>query len=131
MALASAWPPSRVATQVRGRLTDLQKQMAPPPAAPRRPLGFVAVPSAPSWPQPTATTPLELCRADGTRRSIHTPTAPLPLATVVRACLEVHEGSHSPPPVALVPWAGTAWATTPSRGPSTSAAPAPPPPSTS
>lgn len=90
VALASALPPSRVAKQLRLRLTDLKKQMAPPHAAPPMPLGFVEVPSAPSWPQPTAATQLELSRADGTRLCIHAPTATLPLETLVRAFLEVH-----------------------------------------
>ena len=37
VALASALPPSRVAKQLRLRLTDLKKQMATPPAAPVTP----------------------------------------------------------------------------------------------
>jgi hypothetical protein len=90
VALASALPPSRVAKPFRLRLTDLKKQMAPPHAAPPMPLGFVAVPSAPSWPQLTAATQLELSRADGTRLGIHAPTATLPFETLVRAFLEVH-----------------------------------------
>jgi hypothetical protein len=94
VALASALPPSRVAKQLRLRLTDLKKQMATPhaasPAPPPMPLGFVEVPSGPSWPQPTGAIQLELSRADGTRLYIHAPTAALPLETLVRAFLEVH-----------------------------------------
>ena len=76
IALASALPPSRVAKQLRLHLTDLKKQMAPPPAAPPRPLGFVEVPAAPAGPQSTTATQLELSRADGTRLCIHTPPRP-------------------------------------------------------
>jgi len=94
VALASALPPSRVAKQLRLRLADLKQQMAPPHPATAAPspmsLGFVEVPSAPSWPQPIAATQLELSRADGTRLCIHAPTATLPLETLVRAFLEVH-----------------------------------------
>src|SRR5262249_27137201 len=57
VALASALQPSRVAKQLRLRLTDLKKQMAtaPPPAPVTLPpiaLGFVEVPAAPSLPPP-------------------------------------------------------------------------------
>ena len=94
VALASALPPSRVAKQLRLRLTDLKKQMATaPPAAPVPPppiaLGFVEVPTAPSWPQPPATAiPIELSRPDGTRLCLHCPAAALPLEAVVRAFIE-------------------------------------------
>jgi len=92
VALASALPPSRVAKQLRLRLTDLKKQMATPhavsPAAPPRPLGFVEVPSAPAGPQPTAATQLELSRADGTRLCLHAPLSPLLLDALVRAFVE-------------------------------------------
>ena len=92
VALASALPPSRVAKQLRLRLTDLKKQMATPLAAPVTAppisLGFVEVPAAPSWPQPPAATQIELSRADGTRLCIHCPTSALPLEAVVRAFVE-------------------------------------------
>ena len=52
VALAATLPPSRVAKQLRLRLTDLKKQMATPPAASPLPLGFVEVPSAPLVPSP-------------------------------------------------------------------------------
>src|SRR5713226_2316583 len=94
VALAAALPPSRVAKQLRVRLADLKKQIrlrhAAPAAVAPRPLGFVEVPSAPSWPQPTAAIQIELSRADGTRLCIHAPESPLPLVAVVRAFLEVH-----------------------------------------
>jgi len=94
VALASALPPSRVAKQVRVRLADLKKQMAArheaTAAVAPRPLGFVEVPPAPSWPQPTAATQIELSRPDGTRLCIHALESTLPLAAVVRAFLEVH-----------------------------------------
>jgi hypothetical protein len=94
VALASALPPSRVAKQLRLRVADLKKQMAArheaTAALSPRALGFVEVPSAPSWPQPPAATQLELSRADGTRLCIHAPESTLPLVAVVRAFLEVH-----------------------------------------
>jgi hypothetical protein len=94
VALASALPPSRVAKQVRVRLADLKKQMAARHEATAAlsplPLGFVEVPPAPSWPQPTAATQIELSRPDGTRLCIHALESTLPLAAVVRAFLEVH-----------------------------------------
>src|SRR5262247_2341331 len=72
VAMAAILPPSRVAKQLRLRLTDLKKQMATaPPAAPVPPppraLGFVEVPAAPAWPPPPAAIPIELSRPDGTR----------------------------------------------------------------
>ena len=92
VALASALPPSRVAKQVRGRVADLNKQRAArheaTAALSPRPLGFVEVPSAPSWPPPTAATQIELSRADGTRLCLHAPASTLPLVAVVRAFLE-------------------------------------------
>jgi len=88
VALAATLPPSRVAKQLRLRLTDLKKQMAPPHAASPLPLGFVEGPSAPAGPQPTTVTQLELSRADGTRLCLHTPMSPLLLDTVVRAFVE-------------------------------------------
>jgi hypothetical protein len=88
VALASALPPSRVAKQLRLRLTDLKKQMAAPHAAPSLPLGFVEVPSAPARPQPAVATQLELSRADGTRLCIHTPLATVQLEALVRAFVE-------------------------------------------
>ena len=88
VALASALPPSRVAKQLRLRLTDLKKQIATPHAASPLPLGFVEVPSAPAGPQPTAVTQLELSRADGTRLCLHTPMSPLLLDALVRAFVE-------------------------------------------
>ena len=92
VALAATLPPSRVAKQLRLRLTDLKKQIAPPhaapPAAPPMPLGFVEVPSAPTGPQSTAATQLELSRADGTRLCLHAPMSPLLLDALVRAFVE-------------------------------------------
>jgi hypothetical protein len=74
------------------RLTDLKKQMAPPPAAPVTPppisLGFVEVPTAPAWPPPPAAIPIELSRPDGTRLCIHCAASALPLEAVVRAFVE-------------------------------------------
>jgi hypothetical protein len=94
VAVATTLPPSRVAKQLRLRLTDLKKQMATPHAAPSgappRPLGFVDVPSAPAGPQSTATPQLELSRADGTRLCLHAPLSPLLLAALVRAFVEGH-----------------------------------------
>ena len=90
VALASVLPPPRVAKQLRLRLTDLKKQMATPPAAPPRSLGFVEVPAAPSWPPPTGALHIELSRADGTRLCIHGAESTVPLAPLVRAFLEVH-----------------------------------------
>jgi hypothetical protein len=88
VALAATLPPSRVAKQLRLRLTDLKKQMAAPHAAPSLPLSFVEVPSAPARPQPAVATPLELSRADGTRLCLHTPLSPLLLDALVRAFVE-------------------------------------------
>ena len=88
VALAATLPPSRVAKQLRLRLTDLKKQMATPHAASPLPLGFVEVPAAPAGPQPTAVTQLELSRADGTRLYLHIPMSPLLLDALVRAFVE-------------------------------------------
>ena len=89
VALASVFPPPRVAKQLRLRLTDLKKQMATSPApAPPRSLGFVEVPTAPSWPPPTGALQIELARADGTRLRIHGVEATLPLEALVRAFVE-------------------------------------------
>jgi hypothetical protein len=88
VALAATLPPSRVAKQLRLRLTDLKKQMATPHAASPLPLGFVEVPSAPAGPPPTTVTQLELARADGTRLCLHTPMSPLLLDALVRAFVE-------------------------------------------
>jgi hypothetical protein len=89
VALAAGLPPARVAKQLRLRLTDLKKQMATPHAAPPVSLGFVEVPSAPSWPPPTGAIQIELSRADGTRLCIHSAESTLPLESLVRAFLEV------------------------------------------
>jgi hypothetical protein len=88
VALAATLPPSRVAKQLRLRLIDLKKQMAAPPAAPSLPLGFVEVPSAPAGPQSTATTQLELSRADGTRLCLPAPLSPLLMDALGRAFVE-------------------------------------------
>jgi hypothetical protein len=88
VALAATLPPSRVAKQLRLRLIDLKKQMATPHAAPSLPLGFVEVPSAPARLPSTATTQLELSRADGTRLCLHAPLSPLLLDALVRAFVE-------------------------------------------
>ena len=84
VALTSALPPSRVAKHLRLGMTDLKKQMAVPSTL----LGFVEVPTVPSWPQATPTTQIELHRADGTRLSIRSPESTLPLVALVRAFLE-------------------------------------------
>ncbi len=93
VALASALPPTRVAKQLRVRLADLKKQMAARREATAAlaplPLGFVEVPPAAAWPQPTAAPHIELSRTDGTRLCIHAPESTLPLLAVVRAFLEV------------------------------------------
>jgi hypothetical protein len=88
VALAAILPPSRVAKQLRLRLIDLKKQMAPPHAAPSMPLGFVEVPSAPAGPLLLGTTQIELSRADGTRLCFNTPLAPPLLDALVRAFVE-------------------------------------------
>src|SRR5437899_3284446 len=70
VALTAVVPPSRVAKQLRLRLADLKKQIAIrqlPTAIPPTALGFVEVPLPPSRPQTSATTQIELHRADGTR----------------------------------------------------------------
>src|SRR6266700_3518665 len=112
VALASALPPSRVAKQLRLRLADLKQQMAPPHPATAAPspmsLGFVEVPSAPSWPPPMGATQIELSRADGTRLCMHAPMATLPLEALVRAFVEGRSGSSSPPKV------GSFWPPNPS-----------------
>jgi hypothetical protein len=91
--LATTLPPSRVAKQLRLRLSDLKKQMATshaaPPAVPARPLDFVEVPSAPADPgQPTVAPQCELLRADGTRLCLPAPLSPLLLDALVRAFVE-------------------------------------------
>ena len=92
VALASVLPPSRVAKQLRLRLTDLKKRMATSPAAPAlappRSLDFGEVPAAPSWPPSTGALQIELARADGTRLRIHGVEAPVPLEALVRAFVE-------------------------------------------
>jgi len=96
VALTAVVSPSRVAKQLRLRLTDLKKQIATrhaavPPAVPHPPtsLGFVEVPSAPSWPQPAGAIQIELSRTDGTRLRIHGAESILALEPLVRAFLEV------------------------------------------
>src|SRR5262245_23728113 len=100
VAMAAILPPSRVAKQLRLRLTDLKKQMVTaPPAAPVPPplaLGFVEVPAAPAWPPPPAAIPIELSRPDGTRLCIHCSASALPLEAVVRAFVEARSCSNSP-----------------------------------
>src|SRR4029450_13917213 len=61
VALAAILPPSRVAQQLRLRLTDLKKQMATPHAASPLPLGFVEVPSRPPGPPPPPATHTATC----------------------------------------------------------------------
>ena len=96
VALTAVVPPSRVAQQLRLRLADLKKQIvtrhaAGPPAVPPPPtsLGFVEVPSAPSWPPPAGAIQIELSRTDGTRLRIHGAAATLALEPLVRVFLEV------------------------------------------
>ena len=96
MALTAVVSPSRVAKQLRVRLADLKKQIATrqaagPPAVPHPPtsLGFVEVPSAPSWPQAAGAIQIELSHADGTRLRIHGAESTLALEPLVRAFLEV------------------------------------------
>ncbi len=92
VALAATLPPTRVAKQLRLRLTDLKKQMvgrhAALPAGPPLAVGFVEVPPVPAGPQAPATIQLELSRADGTRLCLHAPAATLPLEAIVRAFVE-------------------------------------------
>ena len=94
MALTAVVAPSRVAKQLRLRLADLKKHIATrqgaPTARPAPSVGFVEVPLLPSRPQTSATTQIELHRADGARLRIHTPESTLPLAALVRAFLEAH-----------------------------------------
>jgi len=90
--LTQALSPSRVAKQLRLGWTDLKKQIAahhkataaPPPTT----LGFVEVPPAPSWPQATPATQIELHRADGARLCIHSPESTPPLVALVRSFME-------------------------------------------
>jgi hypothetical protein len=94
VALAAVLPPTRVAKQLRLRLTDLKKQMATlhhmaPTTVPPMSPGFVEVPAAPAWPPPPGVIQIELSRADGTRLCIHGTEATVPLAPLVRAFLEV------------------------------------------
>jgi hypothetical protein len=96
VALTAVVSPSRVAKQLRVRLADLKKQIATrhaagPSAVPHPPtsLGFVEVPSAPSWPQPTGAIQIELSRTDGTRLRIPGAEATWALEPLVRAFLEV------------------------------------------
>src|SRR5712691_3333082 len=83
VALTAVVPPSRVAKQLRLRLSDLNKQIATrhaaPTAMPPTSLGFVEVPLPPLRPQPSATTQTELQGVDGTRLCIHVPTETWPL----------------------------------------------------
>ena len=94
MALTAVVPPSRVATKLRLRLADLNKQIATRQAVstpiPPTSSGFVEVPLLPAQPQTAATTQIELHRADGARLCIHAPELALPLAALVRAFLEGH-----------------------------------------
>jgi hypothetical protein len=93
VSLTQALSPSRLAKQLRLGWTDLKKQIAahhestaaPPPTT----LGFVAVPPAPSWPQATPATQIELYRTDGARLYIHYPASTPPLVALVRSFLEV------------------------------------------
>src|SRR5438874_6321161 len=77
VALTAVVPASRVAKQLRLRLADLKKQIATRHAAPTAmshpptSLGFVEVPLAPTRPQTSVTTQIELQRADGTRLCLH------------------------------------------------------------
>ena len=52
-------------------------------------LGFVEVATPTTWPVPTPGTEIELQRRDGARLRIHSSEAHLPLATLVRAFLEM------------------------------------------
>ena len=96
VALTAVVSPSRVAKQLRLRLADRKKQIATRqaagnPAVPHPPtsLGFVEMPSAPSWPPPAGAIQIELSHADGTRLRIHGAEATLALEPLVRAFLEV------------------------------------------
>jgi hypothetical protein len=86
--LARVLPHTRVAQHLRLSSNDLKKHMAAQsPATPSTSAGFVEVPPAPA-PPPSATE-IELERPDGARLRLVCPEAPLPLAAVVRAFLEV------------------------------------------
>jgi len=93
VSLTQALSPSRVAKQLRLGWTDLKKQLAAPQestaAPPPTTVGFVEGPLAPSWPQATPATEIELHRADGARLCIHSPASTLPLVALVRRFLEV------------------------------------------
>jgi hypothetical protein len=95
VALTAMVSPSRVAKQLRLRLTDLKKQIATrhaaaPPAVPHPPtsLDFVEMPAAPVWPRPTTTIEIALHRPDGTHLRIATHETQLSLLALVQTFLE-------------------------------------------
>ena len=93
VALTRVMPHSRVAQHLRLSANDLKKQMAmthqETTAMPPLLLGFVEVPSAPTWPQTSGATQVEVHRVDGTRLCIHSAESTLPLEALVRVFLEV------------------------------------------
>src|SRR5215467_4277275 len=93
IALTATVPITRVATRLRVSGGELKKRCAAHHAIRSAPasttLGFVEVTATPVRPTPTAGTEIELQRPDGTRLRIHTHEPQLPLATLVRAFLEI------------------------------------------
>ena len=92
-ALAQVLPYSRVAHHVRVSPSDLKKHLITPPDAPSAattiPPPFVEVPPPPAWFPTTPALEIELERPDGARLRLRCPESASPVATVVRAFLEV------------------------------------------
>lgn len=93
IALTAVLPLGYVAKSLRLRGSDLHKRCAArdhsPGTEPTPPaMGFVEVPAASAWPQPPATTEIEVHRADGARLWIRSHESQLPLAALVRTFLE-------------------------------------------
>ena len=87
-------PYSRVAKPWRLSPSDLKKQALAQPhltsQVPPLPLSFVEVPPAPEQPLSNPGPEIELQRADGARLRLRSGDATIPLAPLVRACLEAH-----------------------------------------
>ena len=60
------------------------------------------MPPVPARPQASATSPRDLSRAAGSRLCLDGAESTVPLATVVRAWLEMRACAHSPPPVVFL-----------------------------
>ena len=83
IALTTVFSVARVATRLRVSGGELKKRCAAHHAALSAPasataLGFVEVPTTPSWPSPTAGTEIALHRADGARLRMHSHEPHLP-----------------------------------------------------